>query len=112
MFARVTTYELSEARASESIDAFQPAVDHVRRLDGVIDVLVLVERDGRRAISMSLWETLDAMERGRVAASNARTAAAGGAAAEITSTCEFEVGIHVPGAHATGGVLVGGAHQA
>jgi len=27
MFARVTTYELAEGRASESIDAFQPAID-------------------------------------------------------------------------------------
>ena len=32
MFARVTTYELDEARASESIDAFEPAIDRVQRL--------------------------------------------------------------------------------
>ena len=37
MFARVTTYELVEGRASESIDAFQPAIDHVRELEGLVD---------------------------------------------------------------------------
>ena len=76
MFARVTTYELEEGRASESIDAFQPAIDHVRELDGLVDAYFLVERDGRHAITMTLWETLDAMERSRVAASSARTEAA------------------------------------
>ena len=30
MFARVTTYELAEGRASESISVFEPAVDSVR----------------------------------------------------------------------------------
>jgi heme-degrading monooxygenase HmoA len=112
MFARVTTYELAKGRASESIDAFQPAVDHVRGLDGLVDVLVLVERDGRRAISMTLWSTLDAMERSRVAASSARTDAASGATAEITSTCEFEVGIRVPGAYATDDALLGAGRTA
>ena len=37
MFARVTTYELEVDRASESIDAFPPAIDRVRDLDGFVD---------------------------------------------------------------------------
>jgi heme-degrading monooxygenase HmoA len=111
MFARVTTYELAERRASESIDAFQPAIDHVRDLDGLVDALFLVERDGRRAISMTLWTTLDAMERSRVAASNARTAAASDAAADITSTYELEVGLRAGEAEAEELVL-GGRRQA
>ena len=37
MFARVTTYELAEGRASESIDAFQPAIDSVREIEGLVD---------------------------------------------------------------------------
>ena len=94
MFARVTTYELAEGRASESIDAFQPAIDHVRELEGLVDAYFMVERDGRRAMTMTLWESLDAMERSRVAASTARTDAASVVEADVTSTYEFEVGIH------------------
>ena len=97
MFARVTTYELEDGRASETIDAFQPAIDYVRELDGLVDAFFLVERDGRHAITMTLWESLDAMERSRVAASNARTEAASDVGAEITSTYEMEVGIHTGG---------------
>jgi heme-degrading monooxygenase HmoA len=93
MFARVTTYELTEGRASESIDAFHPAIEHVRELDGLVDAYFMVERDGRHAMTMTLWESLDAMERSRVAASSARTEAASLVEAEVTSTYEFEVGI-------------------
>jgi heme-degrading monooxygenase HmoA len=94
MFARVTTYELAEGRASESIAAFAPAIDHVRTLDGLVDAYFLVERDGRHAITLTLWETLDAMERSRVAAATARTDAAHAVGADVTSTYELEVGIH------------------
>ena len=109
MFARVTTYELEEGRASESIDAFQPAIDRVRTLDGFVDGLFLVERDGRHAISMTLWETIDAMERSRVAASSARNEAASDAGAEAISTYELEVGIRAGAADPTvAGLPLGG----
>jgi heme-degrading monooxygenase HmoA len=93
MFARVTTYELEAGRASESIDAFEPAIERVRDLEGLVEAYFLVERDGRHAVSITVWETLDAMERGRVAASRARTEAAEAAEAEVVSTYELEVGI-------------------
>jgi heme-degrading monooxygenase HmoA len=95
MFARVTTYELAEGRASESITAFEPAMQHVRTHDGLVDAYFLVERDGRAAITMTLWESLHAMERSRVAASSARSEAAAEAGATVMSTYELEVGIHV-----------------
>jgi heme-degrading monooxygenase HmoA len=93
MFARVTTYELDQARASESIEAFEPAIDRVRELDGFVDALFLVERDGNHAISLTLWDSLDALERSRVTASTARNDAARQVSAEATSTYELEVGI-------------------
>ena len=94
MFARVTTYELDEARASESIDAFEPAIDRVRELDGFVEAMFLVERDGNHAITLTLWDSLDTLERSRVTASSARNEAARGVSAEVTSTYELEVGIH------------------
>ena len=76
MFARVTTYELEEGRATESIEAFEPAIERIRALEGLVEAYFLVERDGRHAITMTMWESADAMERSRVAASSARTEAA------------------------------------
>jgi heme-degrading monooxygenase HmoA len=94
MFARVTTYELAEGRASESIEAFEPAIDQMRALDGLVEAYFLVERDGLHAVTLTLWETLDAMERSRVAASTARSEAANAVGADVLSTYELEVGIH------------------
>ena len=93
MFARVTTYELPLGGASEAVESFQPAIERIRELDGLVEAFFLVERDGSHAISLTLWESLDAMERSRVAASRARIDAAGLIEAEVVSTHELEVGI-------------------
>ena len=112
MFARVTTYELEEGRASESIDVFEPAIGRIRDLDGFVDAYFLVERDGRHAVMIYeanylRRKTLDTMERSRVSASSARTEAARDAGAEVTSTYELEVGIH-SGASDAGKAMTGG----
>ena len=101
MFARLTTYELEEGRASDSIPAFEPAIERIRILDGLVDAFYLVERDGRRAMTMTVWDSVEAMERSRVAAATARTESAREAGAEVTSTCEFEIGIHTAGERAS-----------
>ena len=97
MFARVTTYELEEGRASESVTAFEPAIERIRTLNGLVDAFFLVERDGRRAVTVTIWETADDMERSRVAATTARTDAARSAGADVASTYEYEVGIRAMG---------------
>jgi len=93
VFARVTTYELELGRASEAVESFQPAIELIRGLDGLVEAFFLVERDGQHAMSITLWESIDAMERSRVAASRARTDAAMAVEAEVRSTFELDVGI-------------------
>lgn len=93
MFARVTTYELELGRASKAVESFQPAIERIRELDGLVEAFFLVEPDGQHAISITLWDSADSMERSRVAASRARTAAAAEVEAEVTSTFELDVAI-------------------
>lgn len=95
MFARVSTYELEQGRASEALEAFEPAIESIRGLEGFVDGFFLVERDGQQAVTITVWESLDAMERSRVAATKARSEAAHGTNATVTSSCEYEVGLHV-----------------
>jgi heme-degrading monooxygenase HmoA len=93
VYARVSTYELEQGRASEATAAFTPAMDGMRDLDGFVDGLLLVESDGLRAMTITLWQSLDAMERSRIAATRVRTEAAQEVGATVTSSCEYEVGI-------------------
>ena len=94
MFARLTTYDLDEGRASESSTVFEAAIEQIRGLDGFVDGYFLVERDGARAVTMTLWQSLDTLERSRVTASRARTEAANEVGATVTSTYEYEVSLH------------------
>ena len=93
MFARVTTYELGDGPAAEAIEAFEPAIEAVRDLDGFVDAFFFVERDGRHALTITLWKNVDTMERGRIVASRARTDAAREAGADVLSTYELEVAL-------------------
>jgi heme-degrading monooxygenase HmoA len=97
LFARIATYELAEDLVGESTRAFRLAIERIRTLDGLVDAYFLVEPNGRHAVTLTIWETLDSMERSRVAASAARTDAAREAEAIVTSSYELEVGIHAEG---------------
>ena len=91
MFARVSKYELPSGRAHEAIPAFRAAIERIRALDGLERALLLMPRDGTRAVTITLWETELAMETSRVAASRARSEAASAVDGEVTSTEEYEV---------------------
>jgi heme-degrading monooxygenase HmoA len=75
--------------------AFEPAIHGIRELDGFVDGFFLVERDGAHAMSVTIWESLDTMERSRISATRLRTEAAQAAGASVTSSYEFEVGHRV-----------------
>jgi heme-degrading monooxygenase HmoA len=98
VYARVTTYDLAEGTTTESIAAFEPAIGQIAALEGLVDAYYLVETDGVHAVTVTIWDTREAMERSRVAASSARTEAAHDAGAEVTSTHELEIGLHATGA--------------
>jgi heme-degrading monooxygenase HmoA len=94
MFARLSTYDLDEGRASEVATVFEAAIDQIRALDGFVDGYFLVERDGGRAVTLTLWDSLDTLERSSVSASRLRTEAARDAGASVSSTYEYEVTLH------------------
>jgi heme-degrading monooxygenase HmoA len=95
MYARVSTYELEPGRRAEASGAFAAAIERIRDLDGLVEAYFLVESDDRRAITVTLWDSLDTMERSTVTASRARTDAAREVGATVVSTCEYEVGAYV-----------------
>lgn len=108
MFARVTTYDLPEESTADPAVAFREAIERIRALDGLAEALLLVGREEGRAITVTFWESVDAMERSRVAASRARTDAAVALGAEVASTCEYELAIRTGAATGTDAGPAGG----
>jgi hypothetical protein len=90
VYARVTIYELN-LQSDDAAASFERAIERIRSLRGLVDASFLVEREGGRALTITTWESLDAMEASRVAASRARSDAARECGAEVTSTCEYAV---------------------
>ncbi len=95
MFARVGTYNIEGDRIDAAVDAFREALDRVRAFDGFVDGIVLVAPDESKVLSMTFWETREAMETSAVAASRARTEAARAAGGEVESSCEYGVALRV-----------------
>jgi hypothetical protein len=93
MFARVAVYEIPGHRMDEAVVSFGKAIDEIRLL-GPEEVYVLVSRESDRALTMSLWNQLDAMAASRVKASRLRSDAASVVDGSVQSVVEYEVAIH------------------
>ena len=97
MFARVSRYDLPAERSAETAAAFREAIERIRELDGLERAVLLLARDGSRAVTVTFWDSESAMEVSRMSATRARSAAANAVGGEVISTEEFEVAVDLTG---------------
>ena len=95
MYARISTYELESGHTDEAVGSFRAAIERIQGLSGLRDAYFLVDDDGTRALTVTVWESAAAMEASRVAASSARIDAARAVGATVSSSCEYSVPVHV-----------------
>jgi hypothetical protein len=93
MYARIAVYEIPGHKMGEAVAAFGNAIDQIRQLSPQ-EVYVLVSRDDNRAVTMSVWDTPQAMEASRVRASGLRSDAVSVVDGSIQSVVEYEVALH------------------
>ena len=72
MYARATTLRASPEDVQEQIDHYQEGIQSVREISGNRGAFLLVDRSAGRAISVTLWETDEAMEASRKRADELR----------------------------------------
>jgi heme-degrading monooxygenase HmoA len=102
MFARVSAYELPQERTADAVAAFRTAIADMEGLSGLLDAYMLVSEDGSSALTVTLWETHDAMTASRVRAARARSAAAEAADSAVQSTIEYRVAVQGRGSGTAG----------
>ena len=74
MYARVTWLEGSPAQAHEAITAMrEQAIPAATAAPGFEEILFLVDREGGRALALTLWETLEDLEASEDLARHLRT---------------------------------------
>jgi heme-degrading monooxygenase HmoA len=92
MFARVGTYDQG---GDEVVQGFQAQTDALRQLDGFKAAYFLVDRDGGKAMSVTLWETREALDQSAERAQQMRAEATTQAGASTVSVDSYEVAIEV-----------------
>ena len=89
MFARVSTYE---GDAEPLREGFESVTDSLRQIDG-FECAYFLLGDGGKAISITMWESQDALDASAEAANRLREGATQPAGATITSVESYEVAI-------------------
>ncbi len=93
MYARISVYEVDSDRRAEATATFRKAFARLREVEGIEGAYFMLGCEGRRAVSITLWESQSAMAASRVVASRLRSDAAGAVEGEIVSVDEYEVAL-------------------
>ncbi|HVR80244.1 MAG TPA: hypothetical protein VMS99_17870 [Acidimicrobiia bacterium] len=91
MFARVSTYQETEDSIAESVRRTPAAVQKARSMSGFKGVYSLVDRSSGKSMTITLWETEEAMRESEEAANQLRDDEAAATGANIVSVERYEV---------------------
>ena len=91
MFARVSIYDIPQDRRGEAQVNFSSAVAQIRETEGLVNAHFLLGCDSNRGITVTYWESRQAMAASRTKASGLRSDAASSVGGDVVSVEEFEV---------------------
>ena len=94
MFARVSTLQGPASEVDEGIrHVREDVLPKVAQMDGYKGAYLLVDRQSGESVSVTLWESEEAMRTSEEAASRLRDDSAGSLGAEIASVKRYEVAV-------------------
>ena len=91
MFARVSTYEETEDSLAESLRRTPDVLQRVGAMSGFHGVYYLADRASGKTMSITLWETEEAMRQSEEAADQLRADEAAATGGKIVSVEHYEV---------------------
>ena len=94
MFARVSNYQGSPNQVDEALSTVREQIlPRAAELDGYKGAYFLVDRHSGRSISITLWESEEAMRASEEAANQLRSESAQASGGEVVSVERYEVAI-------------------
>jgi heme-degrading monooxygenase HmoA len=100
MFARVSTYRMEDP--GKLVEGFEGVTNPLEGMAGFAGAYFLVDRDGGRALSITLWESEETLDAGAEKANELRRNAVAGAGS-IESVDHYEVAVTVGAGAAAAG---------
>jgi heme-degrading monooxygenase HmoA len=94
MFARVSSYQFAADQADQAVQAFNTVMHPVRQLDGAKGAYLLVDRSSGKALTVTLWESEEALRASEEAANKLRGDAAGSAGGTVQDVERYEVALY------------------
>jgi heme-degrading monooxygenase HmoA len=92
MHARVSFYQLPAGRdVDAAVSGFDQSTDDVQQLDGHQGLMLLVDRDSGKAITLTLWDSEDTLRSSSEQANALRERAAGAGGLTIEAVEHYEV---------------------
>jgi heme-degrading monooxygenase HmoA len=94
VFARVSTYQGDPAQIDEGLNfARENVLPRIQQVDGFEGVFYLVDRQSGKALSMTLWESEEAMRASEEEGNRLRSESADAASATVEDVERYEVAI-------------------
>lgn len=94
MYARVSTYEGSVEDYDASLEKMRSDIaPQVRAMPGSAGLLSMIDRNTGRGLSITLWDSEEAMVATREQANQVRSQAASAMGSRIVDVTEYEVGV-------------------
>lgn len=91
MHARVSTYTFDAGRVDNLVGGFESALGAIEAEEGMKGAYLLVDRGNGKAITMTLWESEEALGASAAAANRVRSDATESAGGTIDSVESYEV---------------------
>ena len=93
MFARVSTYHAGDA--DKLLEGFKSVVDPLEQMDGFSHAYFLVDRASGKALSMTVWESEQALTQSASKADELRKRGSEAGGGSIESVQHYEIGLTV-----------------
>jgi heme-degrading monooxygenase HmoA len=89
--ARVVRYEIPPNRTDDAADAFGAAAGEIEQLNGFVGGYVLIDHEGARTMTVTLWNNLATLENSEHEAGRLRRAAAASVDGSVISVERYDV---------------------
>ena len=93
MFARVSTYRAADA--DKLLEGFRSVKEPLEQMDGFSHAYFLVDRAGGKGMSITIWESEDALSASVAKADELRKRGSEAGGASIESVEHYEIGLTV-----------------
>jgi heme-degrading monooxygenase HmoA len=93
MYARVSQFELGGASRDDAVRAFESTRETVEQMPGIQAAFLLVDPDGGKALTITLWESEDALRATAEQARAVRERSASGAGLTEGAVESYEVAV-------------------